>query len=136
MQPTEIHYQKGVGPKLAVGILCQLSPVDFITAITLNNSKLLSSLKGIGQKKAETMILYLQDKIKKLELPGQTLGSGQDAALLTNIKHVTDALTFLSYSRSEITNALDFLKTNATQTNTFDELMRKALAYLAKTKQL
>jgi holliday junction DNA helicase RuvA len=125
---------QGIGPKLALNILSQMNPTDFITAITLNNIKLLSSLKGIGPKKAETIMVQLHDKIKKLDVSHAPAGNEQSNEFLISIKSVSDALSYLSYSRAEIASAMDFVKNNAVPSSTFDELMRKALAHLAKTK--
>ena len=55
----------GVGPKVAVGILSQMSPADFCTAVISGNHKAISKAKGVGPKLAQRIVLELKDKIKK-----------------------------------------------------------------------
>lgn len=123
----------GIGPKIALAVLGQLSPHEFIAAVSLDDVKTLSSLKGIGLKKAEALILHLQDKLKKFTDMSSTV-SGEHIAL-THIKNITEVLTSLDYSRQEITFTMDHLKKNtAFASSSFDDLLRKSLTFLAKTK--
>jgi len=55
----------GIGPKLALSILSGISPLELSRCIANGDSKSLSSLKGIGKKTAERIILELRDKIEE-----------------------------------------------------------------------
>jgi Holliday junction DNA helicase RuvA len=121
----------GIGPKIGLAALAQLSPESFLQAILLNDIKTLSSLSGIGTKKAEALVVCLKDKVAKLD-SGITSGLGSEAGTLKHFKQVSDALSSLNYSRSEIAGALEFVKKNSTDTSKFDEMLRKALSFLAK----
>lgn len=123
----------GIGPKIALNILAQISPADLVSTVLVADVKSLSSLKGVGPKKAESLILQLQDKVKKLESNQEVGSSEEHPILLTNLKSVSEVLSSLSYSRTEISQALDHLKSQATATSSFDELVRKALGFLAKS---
>lgn len=123
----------GIGPKIALSILSQTTPADLISSVLVGDVKTLSSLKGVGPKKAESLILQLQDKVKKLESHQDIAALGEQPALLSNLKSVSEVLSSLSYSRTEISQALDHLKSQATATSSFDELVRKALGFLAKS---
>jgi len=123
----------GIGPKIALSILSQLSPQEFLTAITLADAQKLSSLKGIGLKKAESMIMQLQDKVKKLTDAIPAIQ--EDNQTLSHIKNITDVLTSLHYSRQEIGHAIEHLKQNSSfVTAPFDDLLRRSLTFLAKQK--
>jgi Holliday junction DNA helicase RuvA len=61
----------GIGPKLALALLEQLGPDVVITALYEGDEKVLSSVSGIGTKKAEHMIVHLKTKAHKLIKTGQ-----------------------------------------------------------------
>lgn len=53
----------GIGPKGAVAILGGMSPADLGAAIASGNAAALSSIKGVGKKTAERIIMELKDKM-------------------------------------------------------------------------
>lgn len=55
----------GVGPKVAISIISNLSPSKFSLAVITDDVKTLSTVPGIGKKTAQRIILELKDKIKK-----------------------------------------------------------------------
>ena len=57
----------GVGPKLALAILSGLTVGDLQLAISQGDSKRLASLKGIGKKTAERLVVDLRGKINPIE---------------------------------------------------------------------
>jgi Holliday junction DNA helicase RuvA len=124
----------GVGPKMALSLLNQLPAASFAAAVALGDVKILSSLKGIGTKKAESIILQLQDKIKKIETTADESSSDANSQTVLQLKNVSEVLSSLNYSRQEISGAIDYLKHNEPSKSSFDELIRKALSFLAKTK--
>lgn len=86
---------RGIGPKAAIE-LSSLGPLDKIKERILNqDEKLFSSIPGIGQKKAMTIILELTGKIKNIskeKLPG-----GDE---------VEDTLLNLGFQKQKIKEAL------------------------------
>lgn len=56
----------GVGPRLAITILSSLTPDKLQQAIKTQYASTLQSIKGIGQKVAQRIILELRDKVTKV----------------------------------------------------------------------
>lgn len=61
----------GVGASTARMMLSGMKPDEIIKALMQGNAKLLESIKGIGRKTAERLILELKDKVGRI--PGGTL---------------------------------------------------------------
>lgn len=55
----------GVGPKTAITILGSISLYDLASSIASGDSKPIASVKGIGKKTAERIILELKEKVEK-----------------------------------------------------------------------
>ena len=62
----------GVGAATARMMLSSMKPDEITKAITQGNAKALESLKGIGKKTAERIILELRDKMGKFQ-PGSNI---------------------------------------------------------------
>ncbi|MGN0852496.1 MAG: Holliday junction branch migration protein RuvA [Kiritimatiellia bacterium] len=68
----------GVGPRLALSILSGLTVGDLQLAISQGDSKRLASVKGVGKKTAERIVVELRDKINPIEaLANSTAASSQ-----------------------------------------------------------
>lgn len=57
----------GVGASTARMMLSGLKPEEIIRSIANNNTKQLESVKGIGKKTAERIVLELKDKLNRLQ---------------------------------------------------------------------
>lgn len=94
----------GIGPKLGLTILAELSPDQLIQAVLSNNLALIVSINGIGRKTAERLVLELKDKFKNIDLgglsvTGESTTTSQSSQLTSEINQ---ALTALGYSTNEI----------------------------------
>ena len=58
----------GVGPKLGLAILSTFYTKEVIDIVLEENVKLLTKVPGLGQKKAQKLIVDLKDKVKKLNI--------------------------------------------------------------------
>ncbi len=123
----------GIGPRMALALLSAFSVTVLAEAVVSGNIALLSSVSGIGRKKAELLILSLKDKIQKVDLYSSSADTKSGGSFGIYMRDLTDALTSLGYSRQEILLAVDQLRSvDAVSTMSFDQLLRKALQVLAK----
>ncbi len=63
----------GVGPNTARMILSSIQPPEIIQAIVQGNAPLLQSIKGIGSKTAQRLIVELKDKLSKGWISGEKM---------------------------------------------------------------
>ncbi len=122
----------GIGPKNALALLQILSADGVVSALVTADVKALSSVSGVGARKAEALIVHLKDKVAKIQIPQS---EGQESGRAQVLKEVSDALSALGYARHEVHYGLEELKKNNDITvYSTDILLRKALAVLAKRK--
>ena len=57
-----------MGPKLALAILSTYDVKEIIDIVLESNAKLFTKVPGLGEKKAQKIILDLIDKVKKLNI--------------------------------------------------------------------
>jgi holliday junction DNA helicase RuvA len=71
----------GFGPKLALALLSALGPERTVRSILSRDLGALSSVSGIGRKKAERLVLELQDRFSDvvIEQPGARLPGSEEA---------------------------------------------------------
>lgn len=95
----------GVGPKMAMSILSSMSLNDLAFSIASSDVKSLSSIKGLGKKTAERIVLELREKISLEDMPvgkkavKNAVDEDGDNAVL--------ALMSLGYSRQQSQQAVD-----------------------------
>ena len=95
----------GVGPKMAIGILSGGS-VDAITsAIATGNTKLLSSIKGLGKKTAERICLELKDKLDFIVETGEIIETGMVKTPASD--EALSALVSLGLNKGEATSLIN-----------------------------
>jgi len=56
----------GIGPRTVIDILSTMSIGDLLSAIQIGNIGVLTSVKGIGPKKAERLMLEMKDRVLRL----------------------------------------------------------------------
>ncbi len=97
----------GVGPKMGISILSGLNIGDLAVAIASSDVKLLSTVKGLGKKTAEGIILELREKVSSLSLPSagapsapvsEKIGDREEDAVV--------GLMSLGYTRAESVRAV------------------------------
>ena len=92
----------GVGAATALMMLSSLSPDEIMTAIAAENVTLLKSVKGIGIKTAQRIIIDLKDKVAKGAPSEQILVPESN----TSRNEALSALVMLGFGRKEAETAL------------------------------
>jgi holliday junction DNA helicase RuvA len=122
----------GIGPKIGLAVLRDLGAERFLEAIQANDDRTLCAVDGLGPKKIEQVIVQLRRKVAKLLESGIKL---QGSKKLADWQNISNVLTSLNYSRTEIANAMKYLGEHyADETMPFDGLLRHALSFLAKSR--
>ena len=113
----------GVGPKAALSVLSSLSVQNIYQAVYLKDFQPFLIAPGIGNKTAQKIILYLQDKLDPV-LVGLQLDEidNLDSELL-------DALVGLGYSIVEAQTCIQSLPKDSP--NDLEEKLRLALKYFS-----
>lgn len=93
----------GVGASTAIMILSSLNPGELEQAIATDNVNLLKSVKGIGAKTAQRIIIDLKDKLGKLSNSVQIL-TPQDN---TKREEALSALVMLGFAKKDAGKAVD-----------------------------
>lgn len=65
----------GIGPNTGILMLSGLSPAEIAQAITSEDVDTIKSVKGIGVKTAQRVIVDLKDKMLKFEVSGENITS-------------------------------------------------------------
>jgi holliday junction DNA helicase RuvA len=115
----------GVGANTARMMLSSLSPLEVERAIVESNVNILKSVKGIGLKTAQRIIVDLKDKLGKLT------GTGEIFTFEDNTKHeeALSALVMLGFAKSAASKVLD--KIFREEKNlTVEDLIKRALKNL------
>lgn len=100
---------KGVGPKVALAMLSNLSGAVLATALLKRDSAALSRLPGVGKKLAERLGVELSDKVKQLglELGGAGAGAPAVGSLEGNWAQAISALAALGFGQAQARQALE-----------------------------
>ncbi len=118
-----------VGPKIAVGILSTLTPIQIKKAILSRNIPELSTCPGIGKKTAERIIVELMDRVEKMNI-----GEDDDSLDKAEISNSTytesvEALISLGYSRYEVESIIKLMDI---KTMTIEEVIKEGLKRLSR----
>ena len=129
----------GVGPKLALAIVSNISPTVLGTAVSQNDTSPLTRISGVGSKTAERLILEL--KSKKELLFGAVGDQAVKAARIETSdvgSEAQSALTSLGYSafqaRETIEAIIEKLSKSEREDITIQDLVSSSLKSLGKRK--
>jgi holliday junction DNA helicase RuvA len=113
----------GVGAATARMMLSGMKPEEINRAILQGNAKLLESIKGIGRKTAERLILELRDKVSKQSEDHLTITAGHN----TNESDALNALISLGIARNTAEQAIKKVTASNAEMLHVEELIKQAL---------
>jgi holliday junction DNA helicase RuvA len=115
----------GVGASTARMMLSSVSPVEIERAIMGSDVNLLKSVKGIGLKTAQRIIVDLKDKV------GKQAASDEIFAFSDNTRHdeALSALVMLGFAKSAVSKVLDKI-IREDKNLTVEDMIKRALKNL------
>lgn len=120
----------GIGPTLAISILSSLPIAAFCSAISNADVKRLSTIKGIGKKTAERIIVELKDKVSAFAFSSQDRDSSAVSPETAVLNDAVLALVALGFKNSEAFAAVKAVIVNASAPLSVEEVVRKTLSSL------
>lgn len=117
----------GIGPNTGRLILSSMSVGEVLNAIATENVKAIQSVKGIGTKTAQRLIVELKDKSKKADWANAT----KISVSYNNNKHdALTALVALGFPKAGAESVLDKIIKAEGINLTVEELIKKSLKLL------
>ena len=111
----------GVGASTARMMLSSLSPVEIISAIMSDSVQIIQSIKGIGTKTAQRVILELKDKVVMLDE-----SENEHFTFSNESTEAASALEVLGYSQKQTSKILTQIMSENPGINV-ETLIKKAL---------
>ena len=112
----------GIGAAIAIMMLSSYLPDDLRNAILTENVNLLKSIKGIGAKTAQRVIIELKDKVGKGVASDKIFKTGDSVVR----NEALSALEMLGFNKKAVENSLDQIIT-AQPGLTVEQLLKIAL---------
>lgn len=114
----------GVGAAIARMMLSSLQPEEVAAAIMQGNVRLLESVKGIGKKTAERLVLELKDKVSR----SAPVSQGVEIANKNDYQNdAFNALVSLGITRTQAEQAIQKIIRQEPGIQNLEELIKKAL---------
>ena len=113
----------GIGPNTAMIMLSSMIPDEIAAAIQSEDVKTIQSIKGIGAKTAQRVIIDLKDKMLKMTCSNENIFSSNN----TNRFDALTALVSLGFDKKSAEKVLDKIDTG---TQSVEELIKDALRNL------
>lgn len=117
---------QGVGANTARMILSSMNVQDVVSAISRGGVSEFQSVKGIGAKTAQKIILDLKDKVGKEEFQGQIFSSSYN----TVGKEALSALILLGFPKNQAEKAVNQIVKDSGESVTLENLIKTALKIL------
>lgn len=114
----------GIGPKLAIGVLSDITPTDFSVAVITDDVNRLTKISGIGKKTAQRMIIELKDKMKSETMENMPNEPVIRTVVNNEIEEAISALQVLGYNNKD---AVDMVNKTYKEGMTIEEIIKQSL---------
>lgn len=119
---------RGVGPKSAISVLGGMAVGEFKRCVADGDARRIASVKGIGRKTAERIIVELRGKIDPVEAMALRPAAGGKAADESVLRDAVLALGRLGFPAEQAGRMVRDAIDGGADASRADELLRKALA--------
>jgi len=113
----------GIGPNTARMALSSLSPEELKRAIIAGDISLIKSVKGVGPKTAQRIIVELQDGLKKTNVGEMSVLTGKTIA----VEEALAAMQTLGFPRLQAERAITAALKNNNGNQSVEEILKQAL---------
>jgi Holliday junction DNA helicase RuvA len=113
----------GIGPNTAMIMLSSLVPAEIASAIQSEDVKTIQSIKGIGAKTAQRVIVDLKDKMLKMAFSTENIFNANN----TNQFDALTALVSLGFDKKAAEKVIDRISTGE---ESVEQLIKEALKVL------
>jgi Holliday junction DNA helicase RuvA len=113
----------GIGPNTAMIMLSSLVPGEIAAAIQSEDVRTIQSIKGIGAKTAQRVIVDLKDKMLKMAFSSENIFHANN----TNVFDALTALVSLGFDKKSAEKAIDKINTGE---QSVEQLIKEALKVL------
>lgn len=121
----------GVGGNTARMILSAFSPAELCNIIATNNDRLLSTVKGLGKKTSQKIIVELRDKVDGLEYGSANSDSSTSQPNINAevYDEAVNALKLLGFNAAAVVKAVKSILQDSPD-DTVEKVIKKALKML------
>ncbi len=129
----------GIGPRLAQGILSGIEPGALVDALADGDVATLRRIPGLGQKKAERLVVELRERANELRVTlGESSGRGRTPAGFSShgpaVEQAISALVNLGYTGAEAKRVIELTRPEVESEGDVAALLRGALRRLSQPK--
>lgn len=119
----------GVGPRLALSILSCVSVNQFQRSVLQEDLDVLTTIAGVGKKKAQRLIVELKEKLSKVDLGEKVELRAKEIVSIPAQDEAISALVSLGYTKLEAKKALERVLKDVDEVLPVEELIKRALKY-------
>jgi len=119
----------GVGPRLALSILSCISVNEFQRSVLQEDLDVLTTIAGVGKKKALRLIVELKEKLGKIDLGEKKDLEEKETVSVSAQDEALSALVSLGYTKPDAKKALERVIKDIDEVLPVEELIKRALKY-------
>ena len=119
----------GVGPRLALSILSCISVNEFQRSVLQEDLDVLTTIAGVGKKKAQRLIVELKEKLSKVDLGEKRDLKEREAVWVPAQDEAVLALVSLGYTKFDAKKVLERVTKEVKEVLPVEELIKRALKY-------